>query len=225
MEKVIRMSFRTVIVSALLAFALQAGAQYYDFTATAPGGQTLYCMISGENVTLVNPFSTEGRPGSNHVSGDLVIPDSVRYIQDIDTLTLAVTSMYYSAFRYCDSLTSVVLPNTMTNIAYCAFGDCYNLVSVTIGNAVTSIGAWAFSGCFALRALSVPESVTSIGSGAFNALRYVEYYGSAAGAPWNAVAMNGYKEGDFAYADSARNYLLAYIGSGGDVSVPSPARK
>ena len=218
----------------LFAFAVLSKAQYYDFTVTAPSGQTLYCSISGNTVTLVNPFSTEGRQGSNHVSGDLIIPDSVQQIvqkdsidyildstiQYLDTITYAVTSMYYSVFRYCDSLTSVVIPNTITNIPYCAFGDCTRLTSVIIGNSVNSIGAWAFSACFALQSIYIPETVTSIGNGAFNAVRHIEYYGNADGAPWGAVSMNGYKDGDFVYTDSNKNNMIAYIGAGGNAVVP-----
>ena len=227
------MRLKTILFT-LFVFAVQSMAQHYDFTVTAPSGQTLYCDITGNSVRLVNPYSTEGMQGSNHVSGDLIIPDSVQQIVErdsidytldsviyyLDTVTYAITSMYYSVFRYCDSLTSVVIPNTVTNIPYCAFGDCPKLTSVIIGNSVNSIEAWAFSGCFSLRSLYIPETVTSIGNGAFNAVRHIEYYGNADGAPWGAVSMNGYKDGDFVYADSVKNNMIAYIGASEEVVIP-----
>lgn len=270
-----------------LVIATPSNAQFYhDFTAVTPTGQTLYYTIHGSNVTIVNPYNTEG--GAGYVSGDMIIPDSVQYIFENDSITTiiddtiiindtiidiyieiipgdtiiidgdtsiidadtiiwsndtiywidtiiefhdsivyyqdtntyAVTSLYYSAFRYCDSLTSVVIPNTVTNIPYCAFGDCTRLESVTIGNSVNNIGPWAFSGCFALRSLYVPTSVTTISSSAFNAVRHIEYYGEAIGAPWSAISMNGYKDGDFAFADDSKRNLIAYIGAGGSVIIP-----
>lgn len=208
-----------IIILLTLAFVYRANAQFYhDFTAVTPTGQTLYYTIHGNNVTIVNPYSTEG--GAGYVSGDMIIPDSVQHISDNDTITYAVTALYYSAFRYCDSLTSVVLPNGITSIPYCAFGDCTGLKSVSMGDSVTSINSWAFSGCFAMQSLYVPESVTNISSSAFNAIRHIEYYGNATGAPWSAISMNGYKDGDCAYANPTKKTLIAYIGEGGDVVIP-----
>ena len=155
----------------------------------------------------------------------IVYRDTIEHFHDsivhyIDTIRYPVIGLYYSTFRNCDSLTSVVLPSTITSIPYCCFGDCSRLKSVTIGSGVTSINSWAFSGCFALQSLYVPESVTSISNSAFNALRHIEYFGNATGAPWSAISMNGYKDGDFAYADSSKNKLIAYIGDDSVVVIP-----
>ena len=51
------------------------------------------------------------------------------------------------AFRGCDSLQSVTIPNSVTSIGDEAFSDCTSLQSVTIPNSVTSIGNHAFRGC------------------------------------------------------------------------------
>ena len=59
-----------------------------------------------------------------------------------------------SAFRYCSSLTSVEIPNSVTSIGYSAFAGCSGLNSVVIGNSVTSIGEYAFSSCTSLTKLS-----------------------------------------------------------------------
>ena len=69
------------------------------------------------------------------------------------------------AFSYCYTLTSIVIPNSVTNIGQFAFELC-SLGSVTIPNSVTSIGRSAFfrSG---LGSVTIPNSVTSIGNNAF----------------------------------------------------------
>ena len=67
------------------------------------------------------------------------------------------------AFRYCSSLTSVTIPNSVTSIGEEAFDGCESLTSVTIPDGVTSIGYKAFKGCKSLTSVSIPSSVTRIG--------------------------------------------------------------
>ena len=71
------------------------------------------------------------------------------------------------AFAWCESLTSVTIPNSVTSIGDEAFEGCKSLTSVTIPNSVTSIGVEAFGSCSSLKSVTIPNSVTSIGLGAF----------------------------------------------------------
>ena len=72
------------------------------------------------------------------------------------------------AFYWCDQLTSVIIPSSVTEIGGSAFSDCSSLTSVTIPSSVTHIGESAFSDCSSLTSVTIPSSVTSIGSNAFN---------------------------------------------------------
>ena len=65
------------------------------------------------------------------------------------------------------SIKAVVIPNGVTSIGYSAFSGCTSLTSVNIPNSVTSIGDSAFSGCTSLTSVDIPNSVTSIGDSAF----------------------------------------------------------
>ena len=75
---------------------------------------------------------------------------------------VAVKSIGESAFRGCEALTSVTIPNSVTNIGQRAFSGCKALTSITIPNSVTNIGKSAFSECKALTSVTIPDSVTSI---------------------------------------------------------------
>ena len=90
---------------------------------------------------------------------DVVIPDTIDGKK--------VTSIGDEAFKYCESLTSVTIPDSVTSIGNEAFAGCTSLTTVTIPDSVTDIGSYAFYGCTSLTSVTIPDSVTSIGEGAF----------------------------------------------------------
>ncbi len=95
-------------------------------------------------------------------SGTIDIPKTVVF----KGVTYRVTSIGDGAFSGC-SVTSVIIPNSVTTIGNHAFNYCERLKSIDIPNSVTSIGDGAFSGCSGLTSVNIPNSVTSIGDYAF----------------------------------------------------------
>ena len=93
----------------------------------------------------------------------ITIPEKVR----IEGKVYTVTSIGYSAFRECRSLTSIKIPKGVTSIADEAFYGCESLNSIKIPEGVTSIGGGAFYYCESLTSINIPEGVTSIGYAAF----------------------------------------------------------
>ena len=79
----------------------------------------------------------------------------------------SVTNIGDYAFSDCRSLTDIVIPDGVTSIGDYAFSGCRSLSSVVIPDSVTSIGDWAFNGCKSLADIVIPSSVTSIGDYAF----------------------------------------------------------
>ena len=73
----------------------------------------------------------------------------------------------WSKFIGCRSLTSLVIPDSVTNIGDYAFSGCRSLTSLVIPDSVTNIGDYAFEGCGSLSSLVLPDGVTSIGKCAF----------------------------------------------------------
>lgn len=79
-----------------------------------------------------------------------------------------------SAFSNCTSLTSIVLPKTLTKIPNGCFSGCTSLTSVTATSEIAEIGSNAFSGCTSLPGVSFPGTLTSIGYSAFNGCENLE---------------------------------------------------
>ena len=119
---------------------------------------------------------------SYYVSGIGTATDKDIIIADIYE-GLPVTSIGDYAFRYRDSLMSIVIPDSVTSIGDYAFENCTGLTSVTIGNSVTGIGWGAFRNCTDLTSIVIPDSVTSIGSYVFYNCTGLTIYCEAASKP------------------------------------------
>ncbi len=74
--------------------------------------------------------------------GEIEIPDEWHGVP--------VKKIANSAFKGHSSLTSIVIPDSVTSIGKYAFYGCSGLTSIVIPANVTSIGDWAFSGCYKL---------------------------------------------------------------------------
>ena len=102
--------------------------------------------------------------------GTRIICDSAfQFCSSMNSVVIpdGVTFIGNYAFMGCFSLRSVVIPDSVTSIGDYAFEYCSALNDIVIPDAVTSIGDWAFDGCSSLRSVVIPDSVTSIGDYAF----------------------------------------------------------
>jgi hypothetical protein len=79
----------------------------------------------------------------------------------------SVTDIGNGAFQYCKNLTRIFIPESVTSIGDGAFQDCKSLTNLVIPKNVTEIGDEAFYGCKSLTDLVLPEKITSIREGAF----------------------------------------------------------
>ncbi len=74
---------------------------------------------------------------------EIVIPESIVVNEE----TYTVKEIQERAFFWCNNLTAVTIPSSVTSIGKHAFNSCYRLTSVTIPSSVTSIGGYSFSNC------------------------------------------------------------------------------
>ena len=102
-----------------------------------------------------------------------------------------VISIGDRAFLGC-CLTKVIIPDSVENIGYRAFYCSYNLTSVTIGKGVENIGELAFAECNSLTSVVINDGVTSIGGWGFAACRGL----TSIGIPDSVITI-----GDSAFAD------------------------
>ena len=82
--------------------------------------------------------------------------------------TIIKGECYECAFDNYESMTSVIIPESVTEIGRDAFNGCINLKSVVIPNSVTKIDFCAFMDCKSLINIVIPDSVEIIQSGAFD---------------------------------------------------------
>lgn len=208
-------------------------AQYYDFTATAPSGQTLYCAILADGVGVTHPGWDEHNPwkGFDKPEGDLVIPDSVCH----NGVTYPVVALLALCFLECQNLTSITLPPTLRLIERYAVGGCRGvrghiivpesveeidnyafcctfMSAVTLPQSLRKIGYSAFENCHYLAYISVPSGVADIGKDAFRNIPLVIYHGKAHGAPWGAAVLNGTTKPD--YIKAILPFVIRHGGSG-----------
>ncbi len=79
----------------------------------------------------------------------------------------SVTVIGGSAFRNCTSLTTIDLPDNITNIPGAMCFGCTKLETIMIPDGVENMGGYAFSGCTSLRFAVLPDSATNIGGNMF----------------------------------------------------------
>jgi hypothetical protein len=130
----------------LLALPTVAQAQYY-YT----NGADIWSYTPS-----AGPLTITGYRGSGVA---LVIPDTIH--------GFPVTGIGFSAFYNETTLTSIVIPDSVTSISDYAFEYCTSLNSISFGNGVTTLGIFVFAGCTNLPSINIPNSVTSIGDVAF----------------------------------------------------------
>ena len=79
--------------------------------------------------------------------------------------SLPVTKVEDYAFYECESLISLIIPDSVTYIGINAFESCSALKTIKLSDNITSIQPDTFKNCTSLKELSIPSSVMSIAEG------------------------------------------------------------
>lgn len=124
-------------------------------------------MVCADEIVKINgiyySFNSEKQwafvdTNPNYYKGEVVIPETVMY----NGINYEVVTIKSEAFKSCEELTSVTIPNSVRSIARRAFWGCHSLKSITFGNKVDYIGDYAFAFCRSLTSITIPSSVNEI---------------------------------------------------------------
>ena len=117
---------------------------------------------------------------------DITLPNTVETIHkyafygaSVSTVVMpdSITTVGTGAFFACESLTDVTMPNGVSSIEDETFFGCCSLTSIVMPDGIMTIGADAFAYCRALTEVKLPNTVVSVGDGAFgdcSALKMVD---------------------------------------------------
>ena len=112
---------------------------------------------SGGNTSEEGHIVIEGYTGNDP---DVVIPDKIE--------GWTVLRIENSAFLNCETIESIVLPDSITTIGESAFAGCTSLQKVDISESVKEISESAFRDCKGLKEISLPDGIQYIGRSAFS---------------------------------------------------------
>ena len=161
----------------------------------------LYYTVTGVN-TPKDSYSIlaeyQGKPVKE--IGD----DAFRYCDNLTSITIpdSVTRIRSGVFEGCDNLTSIEIPDSVTGIGDGAFYGCDNLTSVKLPNRITRIESRVFSNCSNLTSITIPNSVMVIAGYAFNGCSSI----TSITIPNSVISIDGYA---FRYCDNLTIYCEA----------------
>lgn len=135
MKKIISLALILAMLLAIMPLTVFAttGTEGLEYILSSDGTYYIVLEYTGTASELVIPSEYEGLP---------------------------VKEIHGSAFYYCDTLTNIVIPDSITTIGNTAFYGCLNLVSVEIPKSVTDIGFGVVTACLNLTSLTVNEENT-----------------------------------------------------------------
>ena len=171
---------------------ITSGGFYFDTTGDADVKVNGVCILESDqklppplpiqNITFadntvkticVNHWDTNG-DGELSPSEAAAVTDLGTVFKDNKEITAFDELQYFTGISSIgdnafsgSSITSVIIPNSVTLIGNWAFYDCANLTSVSIPDGVTSIGSFAFQNCIGLTSATIPSHVTFLGMCAF----------------------------------------------------------
>ena len=126
-----------------------------------PNNQIWYTSTDGN---IVNPKNSGG-------FGATITSNTYENGKGVIKFDGNITKIPALVFSNCNSLSSIILPNSVTEIEGQAFENCSSLTNILIPNSVTFIGTYAFSGCASLSSITIPQSVSTLGDQPFRSCK------------------------------------------------------
>jgi hypothetical protein len=159
----ISIDLRRLLMTALALLALPVAIQaQFSYVTNSDAVSITITGYTGPGGAVVIPDTINGYPVTG-IGSQAFQSDSVTSV----IIPNSVTGIGDYAFRYCSGLTNVTIPDGVTSIGQNAFLFCTSLPSVTIPGTVKNLGINAFGGCQNLKNVTIANGVTDIGEQAF----------------------------------------------------------
>ena len=128
-----------------------------EWPALITSSTNIYPKYENETPGLSYTYTGDGYAivgGYNGSTSDIFVPD----IHNDGTHGNAkITSIAVGAFQYNNTITKLIIPNTITSIKHSVFYGCSNLTTVFIPKSVVSIGTGVFSSCNSITSMIVED--------------------------------------------------------------------
>ncbi len=131
-------------------------------------------IVLSDNVTGVgsNAFSGTAfynnnenwKDGALYIGNHLIEVNNASGDYEVKEGTVSIAG---GAFRGCEGLTGLTMPESVKSIGASAFADCKGLKTVTVPDSVTAIGDSAFSGCTGLTEIKIGSGVKNMDNNVF----------------------------------------------------------
>ena len=128
----------------------------YDGVKIHPDNQIWYTSSDNNAVT---PYEYATDPFDANIVSNTYNAEKKCWILSFDR---DITTIGKGAFRMCDRLTSITIPDGVTTIGEGAFNECESLKTVNIPDGVTTIGKYAFKDCTSLININLPDGISTI---------------------------------------------------------------
>lgn len=155
MKKILLVAFMFCVIVGMLTFATVASAE----VITGRNGDDITWTFD-EETGILTISGTGPIEGDREGLSSVISYEWYPYKKDIKIIIIdeGVTEIGYRAFHVFDSLSKVVLPESLRKIGDGAFESCENLTEIDISN-VEYLGSLAFWGT-GLESVTIPDGIT-----------------------------------------------------------------
>ena len=157
MKKTVKLKAATLLLAAVITAASGSVSAMAAQTASAPSGEEIHVEQSKDVYDNFEYIVDHDRGIASIVKyigsdSDVRIPSTIEGV--------SVRHIGTNAFRFCNTLVNVYMPDTVETMDCFIFSNCDNLETVELSNSLREMGQYIFNSCPKLKKISLPESLT-----------------------------------------------------------------
>lgn len=119
-------------------------------------------QYNGAGGDVVIPSTINGEPVTSLSSYSFTKCKTLTSVVIPDSVTTIDGSAFGGAFAFCTALTSVVIPDSVTLLGDATFYDCTSLTTVNLPSQLMTLSSRLFGGCTSLSKIELPTSLLTI---------------------------------------------------------------